>query len=192
VDEIVCLDNYCPPKEYRGPRLSPAPTQPVSPAARKTVDSDEALEPSRVVGRLIKQVFASVLHSIDERMQPLGLTAMQWEPLALIYFENVDTVAALARQSHVNCGSMTRMLDRLETKELVRRRRSATDRRVVHLDLTPKGRKVARAILPLAVHALEDHLRGFKPAEVSVLTQLLGRMVANGSRPTDLDTQTDD
>lgn len=139
-------------------------------------------EPRRAVGRLIKYVLSSVVRSIDGRMQPLGLTAMQWEPLALIYYENIDTVAALARHSQVNCGAMTRMLDRLETKELLRRQRSSTDRRVVHLQLTAKGKKVARAILPLALATLDEHLEGFDPAEIAVLTKLLGRMLANGSR----------
>jgi DNA-binding MarR family transcriptional regulator len=165
------------------------------PSAAQTIsDAGEPLEPSRQVGRLIKHVLASLFRSIDGRMQPLGLTAMQWEPLALIYYENVDTVAALARESQVNCASMTRMLDRLETKELLRRRRSATDRRVVHLELTPRGKKVARAILPLALESLDEHLDGFKPAEVALLTQLLSRMLANGARAAaaDHDRQTHD
>ncbi|MEJ1966842.1 MAG: MarR family transcriptional regulator [Gammaproteobacteria bacterium] len=164
----------------------------MTPPARKSSSRDEAVEPSRIVGRLIKRVLSSVLSRVDERMQPLGLTAMQWEPLALIYFENVDTVAALARESQVNCGSMTRMLDRLETKRLLRRQRSSTDRRVVHLELTAEGRKIARRILPLALDALDQHLQGFKPAEVSVLTKLLERMVANGSRSADHNSQTQD
>ncbi len=145
----------------------------------------------RTVGRLIKRVLASLLRRIDQRMQPLGLTAMQWEPLALIYYENVDTVAALARESQVNCGSMTRMLDRLEAKGLLRRRRSEADRRVVHLELTAKGREVAQAIRPVAVEELEHYLEGFTPAEVSLLTQLLGRMLANGRRMDD-EAQNDD
>lgn len=152
-------------------------------AASTAQRADTPDEPRRVVGRLIKYVLSSIVRSIDERMQPHGLTAMQWEPLALIYFENIDTVAALARHSQVNCGAMTRMLDRLETKQLLRRQRSSIDRRVVRLELTPKGKKVARAILPLALDALDRHLEGFEPAEVATLTRLLGRMLANGSRP---------
>ena len=101
-----------------------------------------AAEPAfRAVGRLIKQVFSSLVRGVDQHMQPLELTAMQWEPILLLLLERADTVAALARESNVNCGAMTRMLDRLEEKQLVRRRRSADDRRVVHLELTDKGRR---------------------------------------------------
>jgi DNA-binding MarR family transcriptional regulator len=142
----------------------------------------EALAPPRKVGRLVKLVFQSLLRSIDDRMQPLGLTALQWEPLILIHVGIADTVAALARESQVNCASMTRMLDRLETKQLLRRRRSSVDRRVVHVDLTPKGRKVIGAIMPIVIGALEQHLQGFTPGDVSRLTQLLERMLENGIR----------
>ena len=82
-------------------------------------------------------------------MQPLELTALQWEPLLLLHLQRADTVAALARESQVNCSAMTRMLDRLEEKQLLERRRSVTDRRVVHLALTEKGQQVCEAIEPL-------------------------------------------
>jgi DNA-binding MarR family transcriptional regulator len=151
-------------------------------AAAPKIPVPEVIEPSRVVGRLIKQVFASLVRNVDERMQPLGLTAMQWEPLILIHFARADTVAGLARESQVNCASMTRMLDRLEAKELLRRRRSSEDRRVVHVELTSKGRKVVSAILPQVLATLDEHLDGFTAADVSRLTNLLERMLANGLR----------
>jgi hypothetical protein len=50
----------------------------------------------------------------------------------------------------------------------------------------------ARSIKPLALEAIEQHLRDFKPTEVSVLTRLLERMVMNGARHTDDSTDADD
>jgi len=144
--------------------------------------AESAPDPHRAVGRLIKQVFASLLRGIDQRMQPLELTAMQWEPVLILSLNTVDTVAALARESQVDCGAMTRMLDRLEEKDLVRRRRSDTDRRVVHLELTRKGEKVAQDIIPVVTEELQSHLRDFNPEEISTLTTLLERMLTNGAR----------
>ena len=152
-------------------------------AARKVApDADAAYEPYRTVGALIKQVFASLARRIDSRMQPLELTAMQWEPVLLLASGRVNTVAALARESHVNCGAMTRMLDRLEEKQLLRRQRSDTDRRVVHLELTEKGRRVARRIRPIVLEELHAHLRDFRPEEIATLIALLERMLKNGTR----------
>jgi DNA-binding MarR family transcriptional regulator len=150
---------------------------------RAAPSSDVRVDPDRRVGRLIKQAMNSLLRGIDARMQPLELTAMQWEPLLLIAVKSIDTVAALARESQVNCASMTRMLDRLEEKQLLRRRRSTTDRRVVHVELTAKGRAICRKIEPLVNEELHDHLRGFTAADRSALIHLLSRMLANGARP---------
>jgi DNA-binding MarR family transcriptional regulator len=140
-----------------------------------------AAEPSfRTVGRLIKHVYSSLVRGIDQRMQPLELTAMQWEPLLLLFLDRADTVAALARESYVNCSAMTRMLDRLERKNLVRRRRSDADRRVVHLKLTDKGLGVGDEIQPLINAELRRHLRGFSDEEISTLADFLRRMLENG------------
>jgi DNA-binding MarR family transcriptional regulator len=145
------------------------------------VQRSAAPEPAhRGVGRLIKQVFSSLVRGVDQHMQPLELTAMQWEPILLLFLERADTVAALARESSVNCSAMTRMLDRLEEKELVRRRRSDDDRRVVHLELTDKGARIGDEIQPLINAELLRHLRGFSDKEISTLADFLRRMLENG------------
>lgn len=138
-------------------------------------------EPYARTGRLLKLVFGSLVRSIDARMLPLELTAMQWEPLILLSLGRADTVAALARECHMDCGAMTRMLDRLEAKELVRRQRSETDRRVVHLALTDKGRETAAAIPPVAREELGRHLKDFSEQETRLLISMLQRMLDNGA-----------
>ena len=75
---------------------------------------------------------------------------------------------------------MTRSLDRLEAKGLVRRERSTEDRRVIHLVLTEEGKKVARKVPPVMAEVLNNHLRGFSEDEWKQLLGLLARMVANG------------
>ncbi len=134
------------------------------------------------VGRLLKLVFSSLVRHIDARMQPLELTAMQWEPLILLGLGRADTVAGLARECHIDCGAMTRMLDRLEQKQLVQRQRSDIDRRVVNLALTGKGVEAAAAIPPVVRVELARHLHEFSPQETALLIGMLERMLANGAR----------
>jgi len=152
--------------------------------ARETVDSVPPPEdgPHRMICRQIKMVMSSLTRRVDAHMQPLELTGMQWEPVMLLWLKRADTVAGLARISQMGVPSMTRMLDRLEQKELLRRERSETDRRVVHLHLTPKGKKVANKIWPIVVEGMHVHLDGFKKEELNQLNDLLGRMLANGAR----------
>jgi DNA-binding MarR family transcriptional regulator len=135
------------------------------------------------VGRLLKLVFGSLVREVDARMLPLELTAMQWEPLLLLSKGRADTVAGLARECHMDCGAMTRMLDRLEQKQLVQRQRSDSDRRVVNLALTDKGREAAAAIPPVVHEELSRHLQDFSDQETELLVSMLRRMLDNGARP---------
>src|ERR1700754_351144 len=95
----------------------------------------------RAICRQIKQLSSSLVRRGDRHMQPLELTGMQWEPVLMLWLKRADTRAGLARYSQVGFAAMSRMLDRLEEKDLLRRERRETDRRVVHLHLTPKGKK---------------------------------------------------
>jgi DNA-binding MarR family transcriptional regulator len=136
--------------------------------------------PDQSVGFLMKRVMSSILAQADERLAALDLTHAQWLPLFKLAMKDCDTIAALSRELELDPGAMTRSLDRLEAKGLVRRERSTEDRRVVHLVLTEEGKKVARKVPPVMAEVLNSHLRGFSEDEWKQLLSLLGRMVANG------------
>jgi DNA-binding MarR family transcriptional regulator len=84
---------------------------------------------------------------------------------------------------YYDTGSMTRILDRLEEKGLVRRERGRDDRRVVFLRVAAAGRAQLPRLRAAGSRVLEDHLAGFNPAEVDNLKSYLGRMIENGKLP---------
>lgn len=134
------------------------------------------------VGYLVRVLHQSLQRHIDQRMQPYDLTAMQWGPLFLLAQGKGNTAALLAREAGTDAGAMTRMLDRLEAKGLIRRVRSAEDRRVVHLELTADGISAAGQIPQGLCGALNHHLQDFSQTELSHLKSLLRRMIANGQQ----------
>ncbi|MVW70778.1 MULTISPECIES: MarR family winged helix-turn-helix transcriptional regulator [unclassified Bordetella] len=140
------------------------------------------------VGFLIKQVYNSINRQLDAETAPLGLTAIQWRPIAQLARGLAATPAELARINGVDTGAMTRTLDRLETKGLLRRVRSHEDRRVVKIELTEAGLETAKGIPPCIARVLNRHLRGFSTDEVAQMRHLLGRMLANGSEGGPQDT----
>ena len=153
--------------------------------ARKMRDTDSVPlpenDPHRMICRQLKLVTNSLVRRVDRHMQPLELTGMQWEPLLMLWLGRADTVAGLARVIQMGDASMSRMLDRLEEKDLIRRERSVEDRRVVNLHLTAKGRKVANRIWPIVVDGMHVHLDGFKKEELALFNDFLGRMLTNGA-----------
>ena len=78
-----------------------------------------------------------------------------------------------------DAGAMTRMLDRLESKGLIRRNRSAHDRRLTHLELTEEGRGAYPRMREISLTVANRFLRGFTKSEARQLEGLLGRMLEN-------------
>jgi len=131
------------------------------------------------IGHLLKKLRVQMERAIDREMAELDLTGVQWGPLLLLHFGYGENAADLARAACVDTGAMTRMLDRLEKKSLVRRARCRKDRRVVRLELTDEGRRLCRDIPYNLSRVLNSMLRGFTAEEVETFKGLARRMLAN-------------
>jgi len=139
--------------------------------------------PEESIGYLIKAAYLSMQRAIDVEVAPMDLTAMQWTPLLRMAAGQADTAAELARIVGMDTGAMTRMLDRLEHKGLIRRSRSAEDRRVIKLELTEEGRQKANQIPPLLHKVSEMHFAGLNDVERESMKSMLLRILANGALP---------
>lgn len=148
-------------------------------------DTAESLSPDVSIGYLVKQLQSSFNRMMETHMAPLGLTAMQWRPLVLIRYRNVNTPAELSRHTNIDTGAMTRALDRLEAKQFISRHRCAEDRRSVRVELTAAGNDVAEQILPAVAATLNTHLRGFTKDEIELFSRMITRMLANGEQAPD-------
>jgi DNA-binding MarR family transcriptional regulator len=134
------------------------------------------------VGYFLKQLRNGLDRAIDEEMAEHDLTGVQWGPLLMLHYDLGSTAADLARIGCVDTGAMTRMLDRLEAKGLLRRSPCPNDRRVTQLELTAEGERLCREI-PFGLARVSNRLvRGFTPEEFETLKDFLRRMQANVDR----------
>lgn len=138
-----------------------------------------SLLPHESVAYLMRRVLNSISAEADRQLEPQGLTHAQWVPLFKLFLGQASTAAELACSCEMDAGAMTRTLDRMEAKGLVRRARSAEDRRVVNLELTDEGRAAAEQVPPALCKVLNAHLKGFSTEEWQVLKSLLARMLDN-------------
>lgn len=136
------------------------------------------------IGYLLRRIMIVMAADVERQMEPLGLTEAQWKPLLRMYLsEDASNVAALARGCMLDSGAMTRMLDRLEAKNLCRRVRSQEDRRVVNLELTPEGRTAAAQVPAVLGRVQSAALQGLSCEEVDTLRRLLRRLLHNVEPP---------
>lgn len=129
------------------------------------------------VGHLMRRIISLVGQGIEREMEAAGLTNAQWVPLLKLHLGTASTVAELARQCELDAGSMTRLLDRLEAKQLCVRVRSKDDRRVVNLELTDAGRAAAGEIPRILCRVQNAHLAGFTVDEWLILKGFLRRIL---------------
>ncbi|MGN6517080.1 MAG: MarR family winged helix-turn-helix transcriptional regulator [Rhizomicrobium sp.] len=105
------------------------------------------------------------------------LTFTQWISLMGLREGVAETSADLARHLNHDAGAVTRVVDELEKRGLVRRERSKSDRRVVNLTLTPQGRAVAKQYVPPIVDFWNTVMDEFSNKEISQLIELLSRLI---------------
>jgi MarR family transcriptional regulator, multiple antibiotic resistance protein MarR len=138
----------------------------------------ETFRPSRGVGAFIGRARRTIVEAIDQKLAPLDISHAQWIVIMLLG-DGAATAAELCKILVYDPGAMTRLLDRLEKKGVLRRVRAKGDRRTVRLELTAEGKRLYPRILEALVQVFNRLLRGFSKSEVRQLEDLLKRMVAN-------------
>ena len=139
--------------------------------------------PDKSIGFLMRRVLGSILQVADAQLAEQGLTYVQWLPLYKLLLCTDANSSTVAKDLGMDPASVTRALDRIEAKGLLRRERSTTDRRVVCLALTPEGDKVAARVPAVLAEVLNGHLSDFSHDEWQLLLGLLRRMLVNGTPP---------
>lgn len=87
----------------------------------------------------------------------------------------------LAQQTFKDPASMTRILDILQNRGLVERRQVEGDRRTYSLYLTNTGEDTIERLMPLALEAREQGLKGISASELAQLNKTLNKIHDNFS-----------
>jgi DNA-binding MarR family transcriptional regulator len=99
------------------------------------------------------------------------VTLPQYRVLVVLASRGQQRIVDLAEQLAVNSSSATRICDRLETHDLVRREPSPEDRRVVCVSITGAGQRLVHQVS----HARREHIANILAA---MPTQYPGRLLA--------------
>ncbi|MFC5428269.1 MarR family winged helix-turn-helix transcriptional regulator [Paraburkholderia denitrificans] len=133
------------------------------------------------VGYLISRVKSTMSNLVNQRtVAELGVTSQQASVLFMVASGKCVLAAELAREYGIDASAVTRLVDRLETRGLLKRVRSSEDRRAVRLALTPEGHAIARRMPAMFTGISERLLSGLSPEEVGFLKSMLRRVLANG------------
>jgi DNA-binding MarR family transcriptional regulator len=122
------------------------------------------------------------LRNMEEAARLLGANPQQYQLILAIRGlpkNMAPTITNLAERMQLNHNSMVELADRCEEHNLLRRTRSAADRRQVSLSITPEGEALLRK---LGVAARQE-LRDAGPTLVEAVLRLTGDGRARDVKP---------
>ena len=109
-----------------------------------------------------------------------GITRREWGMVASLYPIDEITSSALAERLQLDRVRTSRALQGLVKKGLVNSRRSAADKRVVHLSLADSGRQLYEQLFPRIAQLNTELLAALDAAQIDVLAQSLQLLEAQG------------
>lgn len=106
----------------------------------------------------------------------VGLTGPQLTVIKLLEtFEDLS-LSSLSERIRAQNSTVTGIIDRMEREGLVRRERSTTDRRVVHIKLSEKGQELARQVQVEPMEIFRSALLGLSPGDLKDLLRIMNKL----------------
>jgi DNA-binding MarR family transcriptional regulator len=128
---------------------------------------------------LLNRAGARIAAAFSGEVRPLGATLQMWRVLAALREWDGRRMGDLSQTTSIEVSTLTRLVDNMEEKGLVTRRRDIADARAVTLHVTPAGRRLTQRIVPIAERYEMVALAGFNAAEAESLKAALRRLYAN-------------
>ncbi|KPB03825.1 MarR family winged helix-turn-helix transcriptional regulator [Bacillus sp. CHD6a] len=110
-------------------------------------------------------------------LDELGITYSQYLVLLVLWEKDAISVKELGEKLILDSGTLTPMLKRMETNQLITRSRSKKDERSVVITLTPKGKGLNKQVECIPNKFLEKV--SLDTDELKALSELLTKLVVN-------------
>jgi len=126
---------------------------------------------------LLHQSYLLTYKYLDQIVSRLGIS--QAQASVLLVLKGADEplpLSRLARYLVQEAQSVTSLVDRLETRSLVKRVPDHRDRRVIHVELTPEGHAMFDQVFPAALKGCREVFAGLDAKELRDLGKLSAKV----------------
>lgn len=138
--------------------------------------ADEYLGLDRSTGYLIRRTFRSVTRALETRLRPHGLSSSMWFTLRVLWERDGLAQREIGAELDLGQPAVVSVLDTLERRGLIERRRNVDDRRKVNIYLTPAGLELRELLSPVANEVNRVAISQLDRDEVVTLWRLLDRI----------------
>jgi MarR family transcriptional regulator, 2-MHQ and catechol-resistance regulon repressor len=137
-----------------------------------TPQRDPALDLFIVLSRAYNWVNAHAVRDIRCH----GLNPTEFGILEALYHKGPLPLQQIGEKVLISSGNITYAVDKLEQKQLLVRKPSAHDRRVIFAELTPQGQELLATLFPQHAEVIRAAVSGLSPEEQILAIQLLRKL----------------
>jgi DNA-binding MarR family transcriptional regulator len=129
------------------------------------------------LGYEIAKAHKSLKSKYQEVLKPHGVTVQQFEVIRTLKTYSGITAAQLVEHIISDSSTMMVILNRLESKKLIKRKSDERDRRTKRIYLTKEGQNLVDNLMVLA-DRYNSELQSFcSPKELQVMKQVLSKLI---------------
>jgi DNA-binding MarR family transcriptional regulator len=128
---------------------------------------------------LIVRTAGRYAQELENALSASDMDLLSWRALMIVNEVSSSSVSEIAERSVTRLSTMTRVVQRLERKKLVKLSKRPSDARVTEVHLTPLGKRCVERERGTAGEIYRRAVRDLSPADVSALNMLTRRIFAN-------------
>jgi DNA-binding MarR family transcriptional regulator len=133
-------------------------------------------EPFLPILRELARCYQAFERYSSRHIRGLGLTPSQFDIIATLGNTPGMSCKELGERTLITKGTLTGVIDRLESRGLLRRHDATHDRRSFTVALTPAGEREFARVFPAHLQFLRPAFGGFSGADLGDLEQRLARL----------------
>ncbi|WP_257348587.1 MarR family winged helix-turn-helix transcriptional regulator [Pseudalkalibacillus decolorationis] len=118
----------------------------------------------------------AVMEHIKKDIRSHGLGVTEFAVLELLYHKGEQPTQRIGEQILITSGSITYVVDKLEAKGYLERKRCPEDRRVIYAHISDKGRALMDEIFPEHSKSIEAMFQNLTNEEKETLIVLLKKV----------------
>jgi DNA-binding MarR family transcriptional regulator len=113
---------------------------------------------------------------MEEALRRIDMDVPSWRAIMLVHEQNPSSVSEIAERAVTRLSTMTRVIQRLEKRGLVRLATRTADARVTEVFITPQGEDIVEQVRAVASRIYQAVFKDMSAAEIETLNGLLLRV----------------
>ena len=116
---------------------------------------------------------------IEEAIRPLGLTPVEWRIIYTLYDFETVSIRELSKVILIEASVLSRMLQKLEKRKIITKKKKNKDQRYVIVQLTSQGQELYHEVIPIVFRQLNIAQANISEVDLKHLLNTLKTMTNN-------------